>query len=89
MLPTARDEAPYLPEQRITFDEAIHAFTMGSAFVNHLDDVTGSIVPGKLADLCVLDRDLNDRGAGPLGDAQVALTMVEGVPVYSDGSIPS
>ncbi len=89
VLPTARDEAPYLPEQRITFDEAIHAFTMGSAFVNHLDDVTGSIVPGKLADLCVLDRDLDDRGAGPLGDAQVALTMVEGVPVYSDGSIPS
>ena len=34
------------------------AFTLGSAYVNHLDDVTGSIEVGKLADLVVVDRDL-------------------------------
>jgi predicted amidohydrolase YtcJ len=50
--------------------------------VNFLEDETGTIEPGKLADLVVLDRDLFDRGAGPIGDAQVVLTMVEGEPVY-------
>ena len=52
---------PLLPEERLTLDEAIHAFTMGSAFVNHHDDTTGSLSVGKLADLVVLDRDLFDR----------------------------
>ena len=36
----------------------LDAFTRGSAFVNFLDRETGSIEPGKLADLAVLDRDL-------------------------------
>jgi predicted amidohydrolase YtcJ len=36
------------------------------------------------ADLVVLDRDLFDRGAGPIGDARVLLTLVEGEPVYDD-----
>ena len=40
------------------------AYTTGSAFVNHLDDVTGSIEPGKLADLIVLDRDPFSRARG-------------------------
>ncbi len=37
---------------------AMAAFTMGSAYVNHLDDVTGSIEVGKEADVIVLDRDI-------------------------------
>ena len=55
---------------------------MGSAYVNHLDDETGSIEVGKLADLAVLDRDLFDRGAGAIGEARVVGTFIEGVPVY-------
>ena len=42
----------------LTLDEAIAAFTLGSAYVNHLDADTGTIETGKLADLAVLDRDL-------------------------------
>ncbi|HTG40787.1 MAG TPA: amidohydrolase, partial [Methylomirabilota bacterium] len=49
---------PFLPDERLTLDEAMAAFTLGSAYVNHLDDVTGSIEVGKLADLVVIDRDL-------------------------------
>ena len=48
---------PLLPGQALDLAEAMAAYTIGSAFVNHLDDVTGSIEPGKLADLVVLDRD--------------------------------
>src|SRR5204863_3804244 len=39
----------FLPEERLDLPTAIAAFTIGSAYVNHLDDVTGSIEPGKLA----------------------------------------
>jgi predicted amidohydrolase YtcJ len=78
------DEA-FLPQERLTLDEAIAAATMGSAYVNHLDHVTGSIEPGTLADLVVLDRDLLDRGAGAIGEARVVSTLVEGDVVF-DGT---
>jgi hypothetical protein len=78
---------PLGPEERLTLDEAINAFTMGSAYVNHLDDETGSLTVGKLADLVVLDRDLFDRGAGEIGDARVVATFIEGDPVYEDAAL--
>ena len=71
----------------MTLDEAVRAFTLGSAYVNHLDDTTGSISVGKLADLIVLDRDLFDRGAGRIGEARVVATFVEGEPVFEDPAL--
>jgi predicted amidohydrolase YtcJ len=71
-----------LPEEALDLETALAAFTRGSAYVNFLDDETGSIEPDKLADLVVLDRDLFDPGAGPVGDARVLLTLVEGEAVY-------
>ena len=79
-------DVTFLPLERITLEEALAAATMGSAFVNHLDHVTGSIEPGKLADLVVLDRDLFDRGAGAIGEARAAMTFVEGEVVYRASS---
>ena len=77
---------PFLPDERLTLEEAMAAFTLGSAYVNHLDDVTGSIEVGKLADLAVIDRDLFAPDAGPIGDGRVLATFVEGRPVYeADG----
>ena len=78
---------PFLPEERLTLDEAIHGFTLGSAYVNHLDDETGSLTVGKLADVIVLDRDLFDRGAGEIGDARVVATFIEGDSVFEDGAL--
>jgi len=80
--PDTRDVAPFSPDERLTLDAALRAFTIGSAYVNHLDD-TGTIEVGKLADLVVLDRDLRDRGAGAIGDATVRRTFVEGEEVFS------
>jgi predicted amidohydrolase YtcJ len=74
----------FIPEERIDLATAIAGFTMGSAFVNHLDHETGSIEVGKLADLAVVDRDLFARPAGEIADASVQLTLVGGRRVYED-----
>jgi len=82
-----RDAPPFLPEERLDLAEALEAFTIGSAFVNHLDDRTGSLEVGKQADLIVLDRDLFASDAGPIGDARVLLTLIEGETVFEDPAI--
>jgi predicted amidohydrolase YtcJ len=73
---------PFLADERLTLEQAVYAYTMGSAHANHQDDVTGSIEPGKYADLVVLDRDIFAADAGPLTDAHVDYTFIEGTRVY-------
>lgn len=81
-----RDTAPWLPDERLTLDECLEAFTAGSAFANHLDE-TGRLAPGFLADLAVLDRDLGAWDAGRLGDARVVGTLVGGAWVFEDPAL--
>ncbi len=77
------DDLPFLPDEGLTLADALAAFTMGSAWVNHLDAETGSITPGKLADLALVDRDLFAPGADrDLDKARVLMTVVEGQPVH-------
>ena len=75
--PGRRGSAPFLPDERLTLDEALAAFTLGTAWVNHLDRETGSIEVGKQADLVLLDRDLRAAGT-PIGEASVRDTFVAG-----------
>jgi hypothetical protein len=81
-------EPPFLPDERIDLTPALRAFTSGGAWVHRLDEVTGALEPGMLADLVILDRDLFDRGAGEIGDARVVLTLVEGDNVHADPAFP-
>jgi predicted amidohydrolase YtcJ len=81
--PDTRDRAPFLPHERLSLDAALRAFTIGSAFVNHLDTETGTIEVGKLADLTILDRNLRAPDAGPIGEARVRQTFVGGQEVFS------
>ena len=74
----ARNGPALFPEERLTLDEALAAFTLGSAYVNHCEAETGSIEVGKRADLAILDRDIRSPGAGPLGEARVVATLVDG-----------
>ena len=73
---------PFLPHERIDLPTALAGFTINSAFVNHLDHLTGSIEVGKRADLAVLDRDLFAHPVEEIADASVMLTFVDGERVY-------
>jgi predicted amidohydrolase YtcJ len=85
--PETRDRDPLGPGESLELVDAFAAFTIGSAYVDHLDDVTGSIEVGKLADLVVLDRDVEAEDPGRIGDTQVLLTLMEGQAVYDAGSL--
>ena len=84
--PGAPEGTPeFLPEQRLDLGTALAAYTAGSAHVNHLDDIAGSITVGKSADLVVLDR---DPFAGPpeeIAATRVLETFVDGQRVHAAG----
>jgi predicted amidohydrolase YtcJ len=71
----------FLPEQRLTPEQAFAAYTSGSAYVNHLDD-TGTLEPGRLADVVVLDRDPFAGDPSEIGAATVRSVYVDGLPVF-------
>jgi predicted amidohydrolase YtcJ len=73
-------DRPFSPSERLTLREAIHAATAGSAYVNGLDDVTGVIRPGMLADLVVADRPVN--AATRLHEVVVDMTLIDGTVVH-------
>ncbi len=84
---TGAQAEPFLPGQALTLGEAVAAYTLGSAYVNHLDDQTGTVEVGKLADLVVLDRDPFAGPPSEIATTGVLATYVEGEPVYlADGS---
>jgi len=66
------------PEQRITLDEAIRAYTINPAWSSHEENVKGSITVGKLADLVVLSRDIRAIPPAELLETEVRYTIVGG-----------
>jgi predicted amidohydrolase YtcJ len=79
---TGAQAEPFLPGQGLELAEALAAYTIGSAYVNHLDDETGTIEAGKLADIVVLDRDPFAAPKSEIGSTGVLATYVQGEPVY-------
>lgn len=72
----------WVPEERITVEDALRGYTTGSAFAGFQDKDVGTIVKGKFADLVVIDRDLTTMPADSLDKAQVKMTIVGGVVRY-------
>jgi predicted amidohydrolase YtcJ len=72
----------WLPEQRVTLQQAIEAYTLGAAYSAHRERSEGSLQPGKVADLIILDQNLFETPAYKVGDTQVLITMVGGKVVY-------
>ena len=77
----------FLPEQVLPLATALSAFTAGSAYVNHLEHVTGTLEAGKAADLVVLAQDPFSIPLDRLPEARVEITMVDGrVVFHRDGA---
>ena len=72
----------WYPEQRLTVEEAVRAYTLGAAQAVGLGDRLGSLSPGKLADLIVLDRDIFACDPMEIAETQVLATMIGGQFVY-------
>ncbi len=73
-------DAPFQLEQAITVEEALRGFTTGSAWINHEEKNSGSITPGKAADLVIVNQD--PLSAPDLASTTVELTLVGGQVVY-------
>ncbi|HEX7176804.1 MAG TPA: amidohydrolase family protein, partial [Pyrinomonadaceae bacterium] len=72
----------WVPEQKITVEEAVRAYTFGSAYAEFADKVKGAIAPGMLADIVILDRDIFKIDANDIEKARVTLTIVDGRVVH-------
>jgi predicted amidohydrolase YtcJ len=72
----------WVPEQRITVAQAVHAYTVGSAYAEHQEAVKGSLEAGKLADLVVLSEDIFHIPAEQIEKTRVAMTVFDGIVIY-------
>lgn len=73
---------PLEPNEAVTLAQALRAYTLNVAYVNHLDQQTGSIAVGKSADLIVLDQDLFKIPARQIHATKVLLTLFQGRAVH-------
>jgi predicted amidohydrolase YtcJ len=82
---TLDDENPrgWVPEQKITVEQALRAYTYEAAFASFEEDVKGTLKVGMLADFVLLDRVLTDIPPAEIRDAKVLRTVVGGRVVYS------
>jgi predicted amidohydrolase YtcJ len=75
----------YTPEERLSVEQAVNAYTQGSAYARFSDDRLGTLAAGKEADLAVLSQDIFSGKPEEIGKARVMLTMVGGKVVYQEG----
>jgi hypothetical protein len=72
----------WVPEQRIGVEDALRAYTSGSAYASFEEQEKGTLQPGKLADFTLLARDLTQIAPEEIRDVQVMLTVVGGQVVF-------
>ncbi len=72
----------WVPEQKITVEEALRAYTMGGSYAGFAEQTRGSIVVGKLADLVLIDHDLTRVAPETIRDARILMTVVGGRVVF-------
>ena len=72
----------WVPEQKITVKEAVHAYTIGSAYASMEENIKGSLEPGKLADLAVLSDDIFAIDPAKIRDAKVDMTIFDGEVIF-------
>lgn len=81
---TLDDKNPngWIPEQKITVEETVRAYTIGSAYAEFQENVKGTISAGKLADFVMLSEDIFSINPNEIPKVKVLLTVVDGKIVY-------
>jgi predicted amidohydrolase YtcJ len=85
---TRKNEAgtkEYYPEQKLTIEQALAAYTTGSAYAQFAEKQKGTLASGMLADFVVLDRDLTKVAPADIVKTNVLRTVVGGTTVYAAG----
>ena len=72
----------WFPEQKVTVQEAVEAYTIGNAYAAFEEKEKGSITPGKLADFVVLSEDIFHIDPVKIETVKVEKTIVGGKTVY-------
>ncbi|NVK54727.1 MAG: amidohydrolase [Alteromonadaceae bacterium] len=80
--PGRPDHEPLLPDEGVTLEQAIYAYTLKVAEVNQNAHRTGSVTVGKDADLVVLDQDITNVPVYDIGKTKVLLTLFRGKTVH-------
>ncbi len=75
----------WVPDQKITVDEVLRAYTAGNAWAVFADQQWGTLAPGRFADVVVLDHNLFTMAPESLATARVTVTIVGGKVVYRKG----
>jgi predicted amidohydrolase YtcJ len=87
MPPPDGDDPPakeaFIADQALSIESSLTAYTSGSAWINHLDETTGTLDVGKYADLALLERDPFAIDPMEIGSVQVEQTFVEGERVFA------
>jgi hypothetical protein len=73
----------WMPDERMTRDEALVSFTRNAAFAAHAETQLGTLEVGKLADLVVLSKDIMRIASSEILTTTVRMTIVGGEVVYS------
>jgi predicted amidohydrolase YtcJ len=72
----------WVPEQKITVEEALKAYTINAAYASFEEDIKGTLEPGKLADFVVLDRDITAIDPVEIWNVRAQQTWVGGKKVF-------
>ncbi len=79
---SGKPEGGWFPEERLSIEEAIKAYTLNTAYANYEEEIKGSIEVGKLADIVVLSDNLLTMNPEGIKDVDVLMTLVGGKTVY-------
>ena len=75
-------EGGWMPEQKLTVEEAVYGFTKAGAYTSFEEDIKGSIEEGKLADIVVLSKNIFEIPEDEIKNIEVEMTIFDGEIVY-------
>ncbi|MEA2239734.1 MAG: hypothetical protein QOC81_4458 [Thermoanaerobaculia bacterium] len=79
--------APHRPAEALTREEAVEAYTRGSAYAEMMENDKGTLAPGKVADLAILSQDIFRVSADALPETASVMTIVDGSIAFDRGTL--